>query len=217
MERRWHFGFYDAREAKIMLLSPETGTVLKVFSPLEQEGYSVPLGWSRDSRLLYVLVKLTAGDRSFTLIDVETEKVMKSTMLSPDVFDAKLSPDGNYLVILSSTDPPPGRERNTQLVLRSLKDGNEKLLKESQIEGIVWGFDSRHLFYRKKKDEIHLYHYSIETGEEAALLADLKGLDLHSVSPDGKYWAFQNRQQTDTRIWVLENFLPESKEQIASR
>ncbi|MDA2927191.1 tetratricopeptide repeat protein [Acidobacteria bacterium AH-259-G07] len=213
------FRVYDAkREAKIMVLSAETGTLLKLFSPLEQKGHFFPLGWSQDSRLLYVfLVKSEAGERFLAAIDVETEKVMESTLLSQNVRRAKLSPDGNYLVMLSSTDPPPGRERKTQLVLRSLKDGSEKLLKEGQIgHQIVWDFDSRHLFYRKVKDEKRLYRFSIETGEEAIFLADLKGLNLSAVSPDGKYLAFQNNQ-SDIRIWVLENFLPESKEQIASR
>ena len=211
---------YDAREPKIMVLSAETGTLLKVFSPLEQKTYSTPLGWSRDSRLLYVLVKLEAGERSLRVIDVETEKVMESTLLSQNVGRAKLSPDGNYLAMDSSTDPPPGQERKTQLVLRSLKDGREKLLTEAHpmAYSIVWDFDSRHLLYRKAKDENRLYRFSIETGEEAVLLADMKGLDLHAVSPDGKYLAFVNHhEQQDARIWVLENFLPVSEEQRARR
>ena len=218
---------YDAkREAKIMVLSAETGTLLKVFSPLEQKGYSRPLGWSQDSRLLYVMLVSQEVRKSWlATIDVETEKVIESTLLSENVGRVKLSPDGNYLAMFSSTDPSPGQERKTQLVLRSLVDGSEQLLREDQIDNhrIVWDFDSRHLFYRKLNDENRLYRFSIDTGEEAVLLADLKGLELFSVSPDGKYWAFENRQSGANpngrvaRIWVLENFLPQSKEQLAGR
>ena len=136
---------YDAGEAKIMVRSAETGALLNVFSTLEEEGYSSPLGWSRDSRLLHIFVTLRAGGRSLDTINPETEEVVESTVLSKNVGRAWLSPSGEYLAMLGFY----GEERATQLVLRSMEDGSENLLTEGISPFIAWDFDSRHLFYRK--------------------------------------------------------------------
>ena len=211
---------YEAGEAKIMVLSAETGTLLKVFSPLEEKG-SVPrlLGWSPDGRLLYVFVYLDTGERSLATIDVETEQVAESTVLSQGSRGGRLSPSGHYLLMNVSPDPPAGQERTSRLVLRSLEDGSERVLREGVVGRFVWDFDSRHVFYRKWNErgfDESLYSFSIDTEEETVLVDDMQGLDLVSVSPDGKYWALQNGDR-DYSIWVLENFLPESNEQTASR
>jgi len=205
-----------------MVRSAETGTLLEVFSPLEQEGHFFPLGWSRDSRLIYVFrATWGAGEPDLALIDVETQKVVESTVLSPNVVRASLSPSGNYLaMLLRPADPPAGQEQIAQLVLRSLEDGSEKLLKEGIRMGVVWDFDSRHLFYRKPKEDNRLYYFSIETEEETVLVDDMQDLGIPRVSPDGKYWVFEKQGGQESRIWVLENFLPESpegKDQAASR
>ena len=210
---------YDAGEAKIMVRSAETGALLNLFSPLEEEGYSSPLGWSRDSRLLYILVKLSAGERSLDTIDVETEQVVESTVLSQNVDRAWLSPSGEYLAMLRFY----GQERPTQLLLRSLEDGSEKLLTEGIGPFLVWDFDSRHLFYRKVEDEQarsqspQLYYFSIDTEEETVLVDDMQDLGLPRVSPDGKYWVFEKQGGQERRIWVLEDFLPESPESPESK
>ena len=59
-------------------------------------------------------------------------------------------------------------------------------------------FDSRHVFFRKMNDEgtwhnPPLYSVSLDTGEETVLVDDMQGFMLAAVSPDGKYWALQNR------------------------
>jgi Tol biopolymer transport system component len=209
---------YEAGEAKIMVLSAETGTLLKVFSPLEEKGYAHPLGWSRDSRLLYVFIILNAGERSLATIDVESEQVVESTVLSEDVGPGRLSPSGNQLLMLASPDPPAGQERTSRLVLRSLEDGSEKVLREGISFRFGWDFDSRHVLYEKREDENRLYSFSIDTEEETVLVDDMQGFSFVSVSPDGKYWALQtSATDRDQRIWVLENFLPEGTEQTASR
>jgi Tol biopolymer transport system component len=211
---------YEASEPKLMVLSAEAGTVLKVFSPLEERGYLSPLGWSPDSRLLYALVSLQdMSERSLATIDIETEQVVDSTVLSQDVGRVSLSPSGKHLLMLSQSDPAAGPERTTRLVLRSLEDGSEKVLREGISIRFVWDFDSRHVYYKKgdwDSDENRLYSFSIDTQEETVLVEDMKDLDLVSVSPDGKYWALQ-KWDGDHSIWVLENFLPQSTEQTATR
>ena len=157
------------------------------------------------------------GDTSLATIDVETEQVVESTVLSHDVRRARLSPSGNYLAMALTARPAPGQEPVTQLVLRSLEDGSERLLTEGQINRFfTWDFDSRHLLYRKFEDD-RQYSFSLDTEEETVLVEDMQDFGLAAVSPDGQYWALQNRGRENARILVLENFLPGSNEQTASR
>ena len=201
---------YDAGEPRLMVLSADRGTVLKVFSPLEEKGYAVVRGWSRDSRYLYAFVKMEAGERSLATIDVDTEQVVDSTVLPDTIGNAELSPSGTHLAMaLGAFSPGPGL--STQLVLRSLEDGSERLLTEegSSFGGLfVWDSDSRHLMYRKSGDP-RLYSFSLDTEEETVLVEDMENLNLTAVSPDGRYWALEVRGQRDTLILALENFLPE--------
>ena len=206
---------YDAGEPRLMVLSAEMGTVLKVFSPLEEKGYASVHGWSRDSRYLYAFVKMEAGERSLATINVETEQIVESIELSRDVERASLSPSGRHLLTLSSPDQQP-----TRLVLRSLEDGSEKLVGEGISFVFGWDFDSSHLLYRRGvwgPDDKRLYSFSLDTEEETVLVEDMKGLHLSAVSPDGKYWALGRRGQRNTRILALENFLPASPAPIASQ
>ena len=135
---------YDAGERRLMVLSADRGTVLKVFSPLEEKGYAVVEGWSRDSRYLYAFLKMEAGERSLATIDVDTEQVVDSTVLPPGASGVQLLPSGTHLAMTLSA----GLMLPTQLVLRSLEDGSERLLTEagSRFGGLfVWDHDSRHL------------------------------------------------------------------------
>ena len=192
-----------------------TRRLLNTIGPLEEKGYLSPLGWSSDGRLLYVSVALETGGRALATIDVETEQVDEWVAFPEDVRGLSLSPSGDYLGIVSSADPPAGQERRTQLVLRSLEDGSEKLF-TVQFRGLVrfrWDFDSRHLLYRKSEDDKRLYSFSIDT-EEETVVEDMQGFRLPVVSPDGRFWALGTRQR-DSRIMALENFLPERTEQIS--
>ena len=158
-----------------------------------------------------MLLKLETGERSLAAIDVETEQVVESSVLSRDVGMAHLSPSKEYLALWSSWV-------SGQLVLRSLEDGSERRLKVSQVGAfIAWDFDSRHLFYQKSEDNSSLYSFSLDTEEETLLVEDMKDLTLNSVSPDGRHLGFTNQGPWDERVWVLENFLPESTEQVGSR
>ena len=99
-----------------------------------------------------------------------------------------------------------------------MEDGSEKLLTDEGVTWVMWDSDSRRLFYTKTLDSgSHLYSFSLDTAEETVLVEDMQDLELFSVSPDGKHWAFEKHGGQDARILVLENFLPESTEASASR
>ena len=66
--------------------------------------------------------------------------------------------------------------------------------------------------YRKSGDREYdppLYSFSLDTEEETVLVEDMENLHLTAVSPDGRYWALEVREQRDNLILALENFLPE--------
>ena len=212
------FRAYDAGEPRIMAISVETGTVLKVFSPYET-GYARVLGWTQDGRHVYAVPSHSAGGPSLDTIDVETEQVVASTALPPDVERFSLSPSGESLLMLSRPDPPAGQEQGTALVLRSLEDGSDTLLTEESSFRFGWDFDSRHVLYMKGRwghDDNRLYSLSLDTGEETLLVDDMQDFNLAAVSPDGKYWARQNGDR-DSRMMVLEHFLPAIDDEIARR
>ena len=217
---RLAFRVYDSGEPKIMLISLDAGTVLKVFSPYEN-GYARVLGWTRDGRYLHALVSHDFGGRTtLDLLDVETEQVVDSEELSQDVRRVKMSPSREYLAMVRGGLPGAGPDVINQLVLRSLQDGTERSLLEGPISEAVWDADSRHLFYYKAEAGrcCSLYSFSLDTEEEEALVDDMQGFYLVAVSPDGKHWALQNRDNDrDQRMMVLEHFLPEVERQTNAR
>ena len=206
---------YDAGAQRILVLSAETGTLLKVLSPVEGDETFFDLRWSQDSRRVHLLKKRgTGGDprtRSLVSIDVETEEV-ESTALSLDTSAAKLSPSEEYVALIGRGDT----NWNNYLVLRSLADGSEKRLAGPAIRSVVWEADSRRLVYLKWGDT-RLYSFSLDTEEETVLVEDMKDLVPKAATPDGKYWAFTNQGEWDEHLWVLENFLPARADVSASR
>ena len=206
---------YDAGIKRLLVLSAETGTLLKVLSPVERDVNFFSLGWARDGRRVYLLVN-DGGDytRSLVSIDVETEEV-ESTTLGTGVWMAFLSPSREHVALIRRGETET--RTMTHLVLRSLADGREKALAGPMISSfVVWEADSRRLVYLKWNDT-RLYSFSLDTEEETVLVEDMKDLIPKAASPDGQYWAFENRGVWDEHIWVLENFLPERADVSASR
>ena len=146
--------------------------------------------------------------------------MVESEELSQNVNRAKMSPSGDYVAMVRGFPPGAGRDVINQLVLRSLQDGTERSLLEGPISEAVWDADSRHLFYYKAEAGrcCSLYSFSLDTEEEEALVDDMQGFYLVAVSPDGKHWALQNRDNDrDQRMMVLEHFLPDVERQTSGR
>lgn len=199
-------------QTQILMVSAETGSVSKTFAVGTTMSLTRIGGWSSDGRLLYVGVKVDEPpSASLEIIDVQTG-VRKSDPLPTRVAGETVSPDGQYLIFGVDQKPSVGQENKRDLVIRSLSDGTERILKEN-ITGSgfpflpVWDWDSRHVFYRNGKE---LRRCSIETGADEIFLKDSAGLALRHVSPKGGALAFQNTVQ-DSSIWVVENFLPPAK------
>ncbi len=210
------------RQAKILLLSADTGKLLKVLTPQAGSSNSMTgLGWSRDSRLVYVTVgwgEEAKGPRLET-IDIETENVTSVPLRQTDSHGlSAMSPDGKYFARMVVTRSAPGQQPQNELVLHSVIDGtNRAFKKDAWLHPLVWDFDSRHIFYQKPMGPPQLYRMSLETGEEVVFLEDCKDFWIASVSPDGKLFALQSKKPAEARIWVVENFLPKAKAQVAGR
>ena len=211
---------YDRNKPVIMVRSVETGALLQVFSPQgDEEGYARTVGWSRDGRLLYTLVSLSAAPGFLAAIDIETEKVVESIPLAETgVGAAALSPSGDHLVWLHGPAAALGQERTVRLMLRSMSGGGDTVLaRDVNRLGLRWDADSRHILYTRGRGENRLYSFSIDTGEETVLVEDLQGYRLQAVSADGKHWVFDRNGDVGSKIWILEHFLPETSPTSSGR
>lgn len=203
------------RQGQILLVSAETGSLSKTFAigAASTMNSTRIAGWSSDSHLLYLQVKVNEPpSASLETIDVQTGDRKSAPLPSRvDGNGAKVSPDGKYLVFAVLEKRQAGQEIGRDLVVRTLSDGTERILKTNVRKGgslRIWDSDSRHIFYRTNKQ---LHRCSIETGVDEIFLRDTGDLMLlHHVSSDGRRLAFQKEGQ-DSRIWVVENFLPPAK------
>ena len=173
----------------------------------------VPCDWSRDGRLLYFLSKDPETNKfCHVTLDVDSGKTAQMPLPGlADLWAARISPDENYLIWAVKITSPTGPKITSNLVLRSLSAGSQKVFKKNApIARIAWDHDSRHIFYKKGKDVDRLYRMSIETGAEELFSKNCRNLRITDVSRDGRHLAFQSHRQ-DWRIWTVENFYPMRK------
>jgi len=200
------------KQPKILVISAETGTILKQFVPSRPMRVS---GWSGDGQHLYAWIRNTEEKDSLATINVETEETVFTPLPGKVSFSPKVSPDGNYLMMQVETKPAPGQDFEYDFVLRSLRGGNDRMMKKVARNTFAWDYDSRHIFYKKIGHDQRLYRSSIETGIEEVFLEDLKRSPAYA-SFDARHIAFQTGFG-DARIWVVENFLPKAKPELAAR
>ena len=192
------------RERLIQVFSAETGAKLRdVAMP---QGGSWIAGASPDGRYLYVTIGNREG-RHVERVDLETDARTKIPCASRQHLESvAVSPDGKLLLMPVPGAPRPGEDLTWKIVVRSLEDGGERTLEEGVAGRMVWDFDSRHVLF-SKSGEPGLYRVAVDTGAEELMWKENVGHYVESVSPDGRLMAFRKSGE-DSRIWVVENFLP---------
>jgi Tol biopolymer transport system component len=198
------------KQRSILLFSAETGTLLRTLAMDPQSNVWLS-GFSPDSRYLYAVVssRLTKSVH-VERIDLETDERTTIPCRSREHLPSvRVSSDGQFLLMPVRADVPQGESWNA--VVRRLSDGTEKVVKERVAGRMLWDFDSRHVLCMK---DGNLLRVSVETGAVEVLLKNPAFLE--AVSPDGKWLAFR-KPGGDSRIWVVENFLPAKNVSTAAR
>jgi len=198
------------KQRSILLFSSQTGALLRTLA-MEPQSNVWLSGFSPDSRYLYAAVpsRLTKSVH-VERIDLETDERTTIPCRSREHLPSvRVSPDGQLLLMPIRADAPQGESWN--VVVRRLSDGTEKVVKQRVAGRMLWDFDSRHVLCMK---DGNLHRVSIETGAEEVLLRNSGYIE--AVSPDGKWLAFR-KSGGDSRIWVVENFLPAKSVSTASR
>jgi len=116
-----------------------------------------------------------------------------------------VSPDGKQLAF---ADHEAG-----MLKVMSVNGGQPQEL--AKVEGqtsITWTPDGTHLVYTNVWGPGPAWRIPAEGGEPQKLDLDMYAVDHISFHPNGRQIAFRGKREPDKReVWVLENFLPESK------
>jgi Tol biopolymer transport system component len=180
----------------------------------EYEGGDVVVGTAAelapDGKTLYYLKHLN--------LDSDKRRLMKyvissntKTILHEDekgIRFSALSPDGNFLAFGFTVE-----KRNELWKIPT--DGGEAHLIGSLDEGESikypeWTPDSRHIiaYAWNSKD---LYSFPIEGGKPTNLDLTLEDGRYLSIHPDGKRIAFTHEPRAGGDIYIMENFIPESK------
>jgi Tol biopolymer transport system component len=217
-------GRHESKEG-IYLIDVETGN----FTPIVE----MPRGtrirkalWSPDGKAIFysrwdknvnqVLVRNLENNK-------ETELLRGgegSALISPGF---ALSPDGRQLVFGSPWFP--GKGVTALHVIPTAGGEPRELLREQDSEDLTrlgmnirggayeWTPDGRYvLFFRGDYSKGEYWRVAAEGGEPERLGLEFTSMPELRIAPDGRRVAFTTRERTTMdEVWVIENFLPESK------
>jgi Tol biopolymer transport system component len=202
----------------LYLVDAKTGNLTSIVQgepKKEGDEYAAPRWpvFSSDGKHIYYV----RGDRSIVARNLETRRVKELSRTNTYIYNLALSPDGRRLAFLEAaqalrpkvvkTMPASGGEASE---LYRLKEGK----RFSWGVGLSWTPDGDHVVVGApdapdKPDE--LWSIPVTGGEPRKLNLGVK-VNHVSLHPDGRRIAFtQPESGGDGEVWVMENFLPESK------
>ena len=198
-------------------IDAETGkiTTIKRFGSDEWSPWA---DWSPDGKSIFYLVthRVTRARRimRLDLASGEEKRIHKDTDDANFFQDGAVSPDGRLVAFRASEG----------LVVMSTAGGPLRQLHRDADQGrfnagIAWTPDSRHVLFSADEGEFPrraLWRVAAAGGEphEVGLVKDWLGVWGVSMYPDGRRIAFHATDQPSrytNEVWVMENFLPETR------
>ncbi len=171
--------------------------------------------WSPDGKtIFYAKNDVSTKSRPLVARDLKSgeDKVLVSGFVG---FGAAVSPDGGQIAFTSISGE--NYVFSTLYVLSLKEDKRREIFKLKNPEDfgpIAWSPDgSRLLFVRRnfKENKFEIWQIPVEGGQPQNLRLSTTAVSPISIHPDGKRIAY-SFGQPKAEIWVMENFLPKTKE-----
>lgn len=201
-------------------MDAHTGTTTPVRTGLGTPGYVFqPPALSPDGRTVYFIDRHEddTGTRSIMSYDLDTDRLAELYRSPTALLSLALSKDGTRLAFLTS-------ERHNRFSVIPTRGGTPReIFREGEFyisvaaQSLEWTHDDRFiLFIRRQEDGPavtgeELWRVPSDGGEPHRVLS-MDGIAFPSVNPNGRQLAFTATQQDSSDVWVMENFLPELKD-----
>jgi Tol biopolymer transport system component len=204
----------------------DSGEEVLLFIPL-LAGNLRSLIWSADGKSLYYHFSDAAPEKGVSLraYDLATKREV-TLHASQHIHALSLSPDGTQFAIASAS-PEQTREvaMANRLLLLPVTGGEPRLLRslppDQEFAALAWAPDGRSLLFiaeRADQEDKPLVKYkvwrvSISGGEPELTRLEMEPNELGRLRfhPDGKRAALTVVGEMENEIWVLQNFLPQTR------
>ncbi len=174
--------------------------------------------WSLDGKTIYYgLRDLTAKTRDIVSKELESGRE-KTIFQSKDGFDLSLSPDGKWLALCFSGY---GGKAHVDIIPISGGESRELISFDKKTtlawnSSLTWTVDGKYILFAIKDPDskIHqdeLYRIPVDGGELKKLGVKANGgFENLNAHPNGRNFTYSSRSERTTKIWVMENFLPQA-------
>ena len=172
--------------------------------------------WSRDGKaIFYARNDRKAKIYKILVRDLESGTEKEIYLASDDDrLYLSCSPDGKWLAFVN------GGEKGILRIMPTAGGEPRELLRLEKGKGFVtsipWTADGKYILFAKLllgqiNPKCELFRISADGGEPQKLGLEMNQFFNLSVQPDGRHIAFSSVKKESAEVWVMENFLPESK------